>query len=430
MMLSPIKEDFLHYLWRTKKISPHHFETTDGRKVEIIDFGVYNVDSGPDFFNAKIKIGETVWAGNIEMHVFSSDWQKHNHQADKAYDNVILHVVYENDKNITLKNQHFPIPTIELKGKIPSIYLNQYLHLMQSQDEIPCSKLLRNVDMEKIQFWKYSLVVERLFQKSDKIKSLLDSTHQDWEETLYILIARYFGAKVNAEPFERLAKSLPLSIISKNKDKLHSIEALLFGQAGMLQADYKDEYFQNLKKEYNYLKHKYQLMSIDAVAWKFSKLRPVNFPTIRIAQFAYFLAHNHSFFAIIKEAQNASEIKNHIKSSASEYWDTHYKFEHESGHEKKLTGTDFVDIILVNAICPILYYYGKFHDDETYIDKAIHILEHLSPESNKITKMWKSYNLKSKTAFDSQALIQLKTHYCDTFQCLRCNIGHAILNQP
>jgi hypothetical protein len=283
--------------------------------------------------------------------------------------------------------------------------------------------------MEKIQFWKYSLVVERLFQKSANIKTLLNETKNDWEESLYILIARYFGAKVNAEPFERLARSLPLSLLAKNKDKLSTVEALLFGQAGMLRADYKDEYYQQLKKEYNFLKHKYKLQPIDAVTWKFSKLRPVNFPTIRIAQFASFIAQNSGLFSKIKESVNPTDIKTMLKSTASEYWDTHYKFDSDANYQKKVTGSDFEIILLINAVCPILYYYGKVHDEETFIDKAIHILEQLAAETNTITNMWKAYGLKSKTSFDSQALIQLKTQYCQEFQCLRCVIGNEIMNK-
>lgn len=429
MTFLPIKEDFLHYIWRTKKVPLHHLETIDGRRVEILDYGIYNVDAGPDFFNAKVRIEDTVWAGNIEMHVFSSDWNKHLHHSDRAYDNVILHVVYENDREVKFQNKEYNIPTIEMKGKIPGVFLNQYLYLMQSQDQIPCARLLPDLNMEKIQFWKYSLVVERLFQKSANIKTLLHETKNDWEESLYILIARYFGAKVNAEPFERLARSLPLSLLAKNKDKLSTVEALLFGQAGMLRADYKDEYYQQLKKEYNFLKHKYQLQPIDAVTWKFSKLRPVNFPTIRIAQFASFIAQNSGLFSKIKESVNPTDIKTMLKSTASEYWDTHYKFDSDANYQKKVTGSDFEIILLINSVCPILYYYGKVHDEETFIDKAIHILEQLAAETNTITNMWKAYGLNSKTSFDSQALIQLKTQYCQEFQCLRCVIGNEIMNK-
>ncbi|MBK7638027.1 MAG: DUF2851 family protein [Saprospiraceae bacterium] len=429
MMLTPIKEDFLHYLWRTKKVPLHHFETTDGRSVEVIDYGMYNVDSGPDFFNAKIRIGGTIWAGNIEMHVFSSDWNKHRHHHDKAYENVILHVVYENDKEIKPANSDFDIPTIELKGKIPGVFLNQYLYLMQSQDEIPCARLLKNVDHEKINFWKYSLVVERLFQKSNVVSIILEHTQNDWEETLYILLARYFGAKVNAEPFERVAKSLPSSILAKNKDKPQAIEALIFGQSGMLLADYKDEYFQSLKREYTFLKHKYQLQNIDAVSWKFSKLRPVNFPTIRLAQFASLIAGNSGIFSMIKETESPADIKRILKSTASAYWDTHYKFDSESKYQKKVTGSDFEDILLINAVCPILYFYGRVNDEEKYIEKAINILEHLGSENNNITDMWKSYGLHCKSSFDSQALIHLKTQYCKEFRCLQCTIGNEIINK-
>ncbi len=427
MTLSPIKEDFLHFLWRTKKISQPHFITTDDKILEVLDYGIYNLDSGPDFFNAKIKIDDTVWAGNIEMHVFSSDWKKHKHQHDKAYDNVILHVVYEHDTEIILENNSDPIPTLELKGKIPKPYLEHYLTLMQSTAAIPCQGLISSVNADKIGLWKYSLSIERLHQKSLMVDDILRSTSLDWEETLYIMLARYFGAKVNSEPFERLARSLPLSVIQKNKDKLPVIEALYFGQAGMLAANYKDQYFTTLKKEYLYQQKKLGLRSIDAVSWKFSKLRPVNFPTIRIAQFAA-LMYNVSFlFSQIKEAEKPEEITKILKSVAGDYWTDHYTFDTESKPLKKVTGNDFINILLINAVSPVLYHYGKVNNQDEYIEKAIFILEHIPSESNNITGLWKSLGIECKSAFDSQALIHLKNNYCHDFRCMQCKIGNELM---
>lgn len=427
MTNSPIKEDFLHYLWRTKKILPHHLQTTDGRMVDVIDYGMYNTESGPDFFNAKIKINDTIWAGNIEMHIFSSDWKKHGHQYDKAYDNVILHVIYEDDAITPVKVNDQIIPTIVLKGKIPKTYLDNYLHLIQSTTKIPCQAMIKNIDEAKIDLWKYSLSIERIHQKSLIVGEVLHATGQDWEETLYIMVARYFGSKVNTEPFEILARSLPLSIINKNKNKRESIEALLFGQAGMLSANYKDDYFIQLKNEYKFLQKKYNLKPMEPVIWKFGKLRPMNFPTVRLAQFAGLMYRVSFLFSQVKEAESVAELKNMFNAIVSEYWEDHYRFGMESNHISKNTSPEFVDLLLINAVSPVLYLYGKINDDHSMIDKAISIPEHINGEVNNITKLWKSMGVRVKTAFDTQALIHLKNNYCNEYKCLSCKIGHELL---
>jgi hypothetical protein len=427
MNLSPLKEDFLHYLWRLKKINTHDLVTSDGRLINIIHFGTYNTDSGPDFFNAKIEIDGTVWAGNIEMHVFSSDWVRHKHQHDKAYENVILHVVYEHDlKNHDSLVQN--IPTIELKGKIPKSYLDTYLLLMQSSATIPCSNNIRYIDHHKIEFWKYALVIERLQSKSEHIDTIYNQCGQDWESTLYVLLARYFGTKVNTEPFEMVAKSLPLSYIFKNKNNRETIDALVFGQAGMLMADYKDDYFMELKKEYQHQQAKYMLTPINPVAWKFSKMRPINFPTVRLAQFSALLYKVSYLFSQIKESDSPAEIKAILTSKPHEYWDDHYRFGVESIHINKRISDDFIDLLIINAVAPVLYFYGKVNNEERFIDKSIQLLESVGSEGNNIVDEWKALGLKSKTGFDSQAMIQLKTKYCSNFKCLDCKIGHEIMN--
>jgi len=429
MTNSPIKEEFLHFLWRTKKIQPEHLVTTDGRIIDILDFGTYNVDSGPDFFNAKINIEGTVWAGNIEMHVFSSDWKRHKHQHDKAYENVILHVVYENDTDILLSNENSSIPTIALKGKIPKSFADNYLTLMQSKALIPCQNMISSVALEKIELWKYTLAIDRLYHKSQQVSDILHSTGNDWEETLYIMLARYFGAKVNTEPFERLARSLPLRVVNKNKDKRDTLDALFFGQAGMLMANYEDEYFIRLKKEYQFQQKKYSLKPIDPVAWKFSKMRPMNFPTVRIAQFSGLMYRVTFLFSQIREFTHPAEIRQMLHSEVTQYWDDHYRFGTPSSVMKKNTSNDFVDLLLINAIAPVLYHYGRNGADEKCIDVAIKLLEHIGSEKNSVIDHWKELGISSKTAFDSQALIHLKNIYCNEFKCLSCKIGNEIMNK-
>jgi Protein of unknown function (DUF2851) len=423
MNLSPIQEDFIHFLWRTKKI-PRKLFTTDGREVEILDFGIYNLNAGPDFFNAKIKFENTVWAGNIEMHVFSRDWIKHGHSRDRAYDNVILHVVYEHDGDIYVQDRN--IPTIALKGCIPKIDLQNYKAITESKLMIPCSQLINKVSEEKIGFWKHSLTIERLETKSQTIAKTQENTTEFWEETLYITLARYFGSLVNVEPFERLARILPLNIMYKNQNNHLSIDALIFGQSGMLLADYKDQYFLNLKKEYAFLSKKYELKHLEPSVWKFGRLRPPNFPTVRLGQFAALMCESHGLFSRIKEATTIKEMRSIFVCKPNEYWDTRYRFGVESEYSPKKLTPSFIDHLIINAVVPILFLYGRTIQNEEFIDKAIYFLEHTKGEKNTITEEWKKLGIKSSSAYDSQALIHLKTQYCDHFQCMQCKIGHEI----
>ncbi|MBK9255965.1 MAG: DUF2851 family protein [Saprospiraceae bacterium] len=427
-LISPISEDFLHYIWKTKKLNVESLITTAGSTLQIIDFGVHNSDSGPDFFNGKVRVDDTVWAGNIEMHVRSSDWNRHNHQADRSYHNVILHVVYEHDTDIVLDDGR-ELPCLELKGRIPKIFLDKYLQLSQSLDRIPCERNISMVDKDKISLWKYGLILDRFERKTKLIQELLNESQNDWEQTLYVMIARYFGSKVNVEPFERLARITPFHIILKNRDKAESLDALLFGQAGMLIADYKDNYFKNLQKEYDFLKEKYSLKPIDPVTWKFSRLRPPNFPTVRIAQLSAVLHKSDGIFSRIKSFYSIAEIRAIFEINPNSYWNNHYKFDTISPSVDKHLSDAFIDLILINAVAPVLFHYGKSIGEEQYTEKAISLLESLPAEQNNITRLWSELGLKSKTAFDAQSLIHLKTSFCDLKRCLNCKIGHEILGK-
>lgn len=426
-MFEPIKEDFLHYLWKTKKLKPEDLVTTDGICIQVVDYGQYNVNSGPDFFNAKVEIDGTLWVGNVEMHVNTSDWLKHGHSSDKAYDNVILHVVYEHDLSPTSDIALAKIPTIALKGRIPKIYLDRYLALIQSTDSIPCQRLIKNVDPTKIELWKYALIVDRLYQKANRTAAILFHQNSDWEETMYIMLAKYFGSQVNTAPFEMLAQNLPLKIIQKNMDRPLAIEALVFGQAGMLHTGYTDEYYIQLQKEYHFLQKKYQLTPINPVVWKFSKMRPINFPTVRLAQFASLLQNTIGLFSKIKEATDIATLHKLLSASPHTYWNEHYRFGAQSPVLEKSISMGFIDLLIINTIAPVLYLYGKTMQDDIYIDRAIQWLESLKAEQNQITKAWKAAGVKVKTAFDAQSLIHLKQNYCDEYNCLNCKIGHEIM---
>jgi hypothetical protein len=421
---SPIKEDFIHFVWRTKRV-PNELTTVDGRRIKVLDYGTYNLNSGPDFFNGKVEIDGTIWAGNIEMHVFTRDWIKHKHQNDRAYDNVILHVVYEHDGDLPDNN----LPTVELKGLIPKIVLDRYLTMMSANNtSIPCHKLISKVDLSKINLWKNALLIDRISQKSNYIAKLHNQSMSSWEDATYIAVAKYFGSKVNVEPFERLAKSIPLSIFHKNKDKPISVEALVWGQAGMLVGNHKDPYFLALQSEYRFLKQKYSLEPMDPLTWKFGKLRPINFPTVRLAQFAALMSKVTFLFSRAIEAKTVKDLRTLFRVKPHEYWDTHYRFDVESRVYDKTISNGFIDLILINAIIPIVFQYGKSIDDEEMTDRAIAWLEDIKSEVNTITNMWSELGVELKTSYDSQAMIQLKTMYCDQFRCLECKIGNEIFN--
>ncbi len=428
-MITPIiREDLLYYLWKTKSFDMSDLKTEDGQSIEIVDFGNQNYDSGPDFSNGKVKIGDTIWAGNIEMHVYSSDWERHNHDLDKAYDNVILHVVYEHDREVHTTTEQF-IPCLELKNRIPPELKHNYAKLISNNNWIPCENQLPDVPKHTVSFWLQRLVAERLESKTEYLKSILEHTNSDWEETLYIFLMRYMGAKVNMEPFETLAKNLPLSILQKNKDDLHKIEALLYGQAGMLLASHKEEYYQRLKSEYQFLSKKYNLNHIPPVSWKFSKMRPAGFPTIRLAQTAQILYKTDHLFSKIIAADNTRDIIELFEATPSEYWEDHYRFGKESIYREKSIGKGFIDLIIINVVSPVLFLYGKTIGDERYCDKAIEHLESLKPEKNKIIRNYKSLDVEVSSAADSQGLLQLKKAYCDPKLCLSCSIGNKLVGK-
>lgn len=428
-MLAPIiREDLLYYIWKTKSFEKTNLKTEDGQRVEIIQFGTQNYDSGPDFSNGKIKIGNTIWAGNIEMHIYSSDWERHCHDIDKAYDNVILHVVFEHDKEVyTTSEQH--IPCLELKERISKPILYKYSQLLANDNWIPCEKLISRVEQHTVSFWLQRLVAERVESKTEYFKKILDQTNTNWEETLYICLSRYMGARVNMDPFESLAKSLPYILLQKNKDDLHRIEALLYGQSGMLEANYKDEYFRNLKEEYHFLKNKYSLKSIPPISWKFARMRPVGFPTIRIAQLAQILFNNDRLFSRIILENDTKELRKLFKVKTSPYWNEHYRFGKNAKYKEKNVGDSFIDQLIINVICPIVFLYGKYLADENYCERAIGHLEMIKAEENNIVRKFKSIGVSCKTASESQALIQLKNSYCNEKQCVSCSIGSSIIKQ-
>ena len=426
-MLTPIiREDFLYYVWKTKNFSQNNLISTSGDKIEIIEFGNQNFDSGPDFSNGKVKINDTLWAGNIEMHVYSSDWDRHCHDLDKAYDNVVLHVVFEHDKEVftSLENK---LPCLELKSRISNSILKNYSKLISGNSRIPCTHSIHKVEDHVIRIWLQRLVAERIETKTKYLKEILQSTKFDWDETLYIYLSRYMGARVNMEPFELLSRSLPHILLQKNRHDLHKVEALLFGQSGMLEANFKDEYFMDLKKEYSFLARKYGLRPIPVVSWKFARMRPAGFPTIRIAQFAKIISSQDRLFSQIINETDTQKIRSIFRIEASPYWDNHYRFGSESAHKVKKIGEAFIDQLFINVLSPVIFTYGVHFSDERYCERAIAHLDTIKSEDNKITREFKSLGIIPKSASESQAMIQLKKNYCDKKHCMSCSIGNAII---
>jgi len=421
-----MKEEFLHYLWRFRLLQPSLF-TTNNESIEVINTGLHNTDAGPDFIQAKVKIAETIWAGNVELHLQASDWNKHKHQKDKAYNNTILHVVYSCDMDVRLENGE-TIPCLELKGKFKADLLKKYEGFLKSEKWIPCSGQLNDFPKIKLNALYSRLSIERLEDKSQTILNRLEKNKNDWEETFYQVLAGGFGLKINQDVFIRLAESLPLKKVLYQHNKIFQIEALLFGQAGLLYSNpFVDEYPISLKKEYTYLAKKYQLNSLQGHLWKYLRLRPYNFPTLRIAQFSALLFAHKNLFSKIIESAKIEDLYRLFNVKASSYWDSHYVWDkHTDTHPKKLS-KNRINLLLINAIIPFMFLYGKERNKEFLIEKALEFLNLIPAENNKATKNFGQEGLVFKSAFQTQALIQLKTKYCDTKKCLECPIGNHLL---
>ncbi len=419
-----VNEEFLHFLWKYNYFEPNNFQTINNEPIEVLSTGTHNHDAGPDFFNAKIKIGDTLWAGNVEIHTNASDWFKHHHENDKAYQNIILHVVYNNDVEPEKFSQSAnPLAIINFDERI----LQKYETLLESKTWIACENEIGEFDKFRMDYWLNHLLIERLENKAQIIQLKLTANNNNWEETFYHQLARNFGFSVNGEPFELMAKSLPISYIAKHKNSIFQIEALLFGQAGMLDDDCQDIYFQNLKKEHEFLRNKFSLQPIEKHLWKFLRLRPSNFPTIRLAQFAQLIYKSTALFSKLIETADINDIYRHFEVSTSEYWINHYVFGKESEEREKFLGNDAIETIIINTVVPFLFVYGKARGNEAFCDRALEFLEKLNVEKNTIITNWKKCGVAASNAFYSQALIQLKNEYCTKKRCLHCQVGSKIL---
>lgn len=423
-----VNEDFIAFIWKNRLI-PSQIISTNNLNVEIVSTGYQNFNAGPDFLNAKIKINNTLWAGNVEIHVKASDWIKHNHNSDPNFDNIILHVVYEADF-FDQSNKHENFTTIEIKSFISEETLKKYFNLINSQSSIPCQKNISQISFIKINPWLNRIAVERLENKTTAIKQLLSKTAMDWETTFYIWFVSSFGMKLNNTAFQLLANSLSLKTLIRHSENTFQIEALLYGQAGLLEYEFVDEYPNSLKNEYNFLATKYTLKSINPSIWKFMRTRPDNFPTVRISQLANILKNFKLLLAMITNSKaDKSNIYKLLNTEASEYWLSHSVFDKISDKKRssRKLGNSATDSLVINAIIPFIFLYGKFHNNEDFIENAIDILQSIEAEDNKIIRTWKSLNINAENALESQALIELYNSYCSNKLCLNCSIGASIM---
>ncbi|HEY0029936.1 MAG TPA: DUF2851 family protein [Bacteroidia bacterium] len=419
-------EEFLHHIWKFRLFDQLELKTIQGEIVEIQKPGEHNFDAGPDFSNARIKVGNTLWAGNVEVHINASDWKKHFHQTDKAYDNIVLHVV-NNADTVLCRSSGEEIPTIEIKDRIQKKIVQNYLDFKSSSDWIPCAKQIAAVPSIIINATMDRLLLERLEKKSKTIINSLALNNNNWEETFYQQLARNFGFKTNAEPFELLAKSLSSIILGKHKSSLLQIEALLFGQAGMLNKHVDDKYTLLLQNEYAFLKQKFKLQSLEEHLWKFLRLRPVNFPTIRIAQFANLIFQSNHLFSKILEIEEPTALRTLMNVNVSDYWENHFVFSKTSKTKPKHLGDEAINNILINTVVPFLFVYGKQKGEERYISRALALLEKTEGEHNAVIEQWIALKIPADTAHATQALLQLKNEYCNHKKCLSCSIGNYLL---
>lgn len=415
-------EEFLQYIWENNLFEVEGLQTTDGLPVEIISPGKRNSDSGPDFFNARVKIEDTIWVGNVEIHRVASDWERHNHNADAAYNNVILHVAEIIDRPVFRSNGE-EIPAVVLR--YPSALKTNYQKLLDAKTWIACQSQFHKVDPIILQLGFNRLMIERLEDKTSEILSRLQANNNDWNATFYQMLARMFGFKVNAVPFELLAKSLPIEILAKHKSSLFQLEALLFGNSGLLNEQLLgDDYYINLRNEYSFLYKKYQLKGIESHLWKFMRLRPGNFPTVRISQFATLIHRSHGLFSKIIEIESLNELKELFQVQASEYWNSHFSFNKKSTRNSvKELGENSINTIIINVVIPFLFVYGEKQNKEYLKNRSLEFLEQLPTEENSIVEKLQKLGVESRSAFESQALLQLKNKYCELKKCLNCQIG-------
>lgn len=422
-----MKEDFLHYVWQFKKFDVLNVKTVQGEDITILNTGQYLQVAGPDFFNAQITIGGQKWAGNVEIHLKSSDWYIHNHERDAAYDSVILHVVWEHDTEV-FRQDNTEIPVLELKHYVSKDILNSYNALAAAKSWIFCEKEISGIDTFVFENWKERLFFERLERKSQPILHLAKDTGYDWEAVLFSFLAKNFGLNTNGEIFYAIAQSLPFSVVRRESFEYENLEALFFGRAGLLEADHEDLYFKDLKQRYDYICHKYRIDAVYIDPLQFFKHRPDNFPTIRLAQLAQLYHKHQNLFSKITDAASVEDIYALFDVSVPDYWQTHYTFDKESAKKRKSLTHSFIDLIIMNTIVPFKFAYGR-HIGKENTESLVEMLKNISPEKNAIIDKFKFFKAEAYSAYDTQSLLQLKNEYCANKRCLQCAVGLELLKK-
>ncbi|MFO7977090.1 MAG: DUF2851 family protein [Bacteroidales bacterium] len=423
-----MKEDFVAYLWKNKLLTSPALCSVRGEKIEMIDPGQENTNSGPDFFAARIRLDDTLWVGNVEVHTRTSDWQKHGHDHDPAYDNIILHVVFENDCNVTTSSGKM-VPVLEVKKYVEQSLLENYQQLIANKQWIPCQNNIGEVHPFFINNWLNRLLIERLERKAREVFHFYNYFSNNWDQTFYFLLARNFGFKVNASAFGLLAQRTPYPLLAKNNHNFTTLEALLFGQAGLLSPQLEDVYPRMLLKEYHYQKKKHNLEPLEGSLWKFARLRPVNFPTLRVAQFAMMIHLHDRLFSKMMQIREPRQIKQLFHIKASPYWEEHYTFDKPSAKKEKKLGAGSIYNLIINTVAPVQFVYASITMNGALKENAVNLFQSCIPEKNAVIARWKTLNIIPQNAADSQALLELKKYYCTPKKCLRCPIGHMILRK-
>ena len=420
-----MQEDFLHYIWQYQKLTTSVLKTVQGNKVQVISAGELNTNSGPDFYNSRIVIANQEWVGTVEIHLKASDWFVHQHQDDRAYGNVILHVVWENDVAVFDVNQN-KLETLVLKGIVDEKLLFSYKNLLLKKNWINCENQIHTIDEFTLSFWKEKLLIQRLQRRSNELENELLGLENNWESLLFMLLAKNFGLKINASEFQLLAQNISYGVFKKELSSKLSLEALLFGHSNLLEETIEDPYYKSLQKEYLYLKQKHQLQE-SLVKLQFFRLRPSSFPTIRLSQFSVLYYNHKSLFSKVISTKTVSDIYELFSGATTEYWDEHYTFGKKSVKSKKKLSKSFIDLLVLNTIIPLKFIHAKTIGKENF-EELLKLYKSINPEKNTIIDKFKELKIKANSSADSQSLIELKTRYCDQHKCLHCEIGNKLLH--